>query len=146
MIATVGNRHDLDRTRAALLSIPSDVSRHEWLVIASAPTYDPQACRTAWSGFGRGTTLSGAAVSGVAAEPGVLIVRADPPATREPRYKLLGSADLHALPSLAWRVRGVLPAGLATGSAAARPACCNRGKQCSRPLKGAALAIRMLMI
>ncbi len=132
MIATVGNRHDLSRTRAALLSIPSDVSRHEWLVIgnaaqaagldladfdrwsASAPTYDPQACRTAWSGFGRGTTLFGAAVSGVAAEPGVLIVRADPPATREPRYKLLGSADLHALPSLAWRVRGVLPAvGLA---------------------------------
>jgi len=32
----------------------------------------------------------------------------------EPRYKLLGSADLHALPPLQWRVCGVLPAvGLA---------------------------------
>ena len=31
-----------------------------------------------------------------------------------PRYKLLGSADLAAMPALAWRVRGVLPAvGLA---------------------------------
>lgn len=32
----------------------------------------------------------------------------------EPRYKLLGSADLAAMPALAWRIRGVLPAkGLA---------------------------------
>lgn len=36
------------------------------------------------------------------------------PAKPEPRYKLLGAADLRALPPLAWRVRGVLPAeGLA---------------------------------
>lgn len=36
------------------------------------------------------------------------------PPIPEPRYKLLGSADLDALPPLAWRVRGVLPAvGLA---------------------------------
>ncbi len=31
-------------------------------------------------------------------------------AATAPRYKLLGSADLRALPPLAWRVRGVLPA------------------------------------
>ena len=36
------------------------------------------------------------------------------PPKPEPRYKLLGSAELHALPPLAWCVRGVLPAvGLA---------------------------------
>lgn len=36
------------------------------------------------------------------------------PAKPEPRFKLLGSADLHALPPLQYRVRGVLPAqGLA---------------------------------
>lgn len=36
------------------------------------------------------------------------------PARPEPRYRLLGAADLRALPPLAWRVRGVLPAqGLA---------------------------------
>ena len=32
------------------------------------------------------------------------------PLAPEQRFKLLGSADLHALPPLAWRVRGVLPA------------------------------------
>ena len=32
------------------------------------------------------------------------------PLAPEQHFKLLGSADLHALPPLAWRVRGVLPA------------------------------------
>ncbi|WP_240523418.1 AAA family ATPase [Polaromonas sp. AER18D-145] len=42
-----------------------------------------------------------------------VLLSSEPPKP-EPRYKLLGSADLHALPPLAWRVRGVLPAeGLA---------------------------------
>ena len=37
------------------------------------------------------------------------------PRAPEQRFKLLGSADLHALPPLVWRVRGVLPAhGLAS--------------------------------
>ena len=37
------------------------------------------------------------------------------PLAPEQRFKLLGSADLHALPPLSWRVRGVLPAhGLAS--------------------------------
>ena len=40
----------------------------------------------------------------------VLLSRATEPAKPEPRFKLLGSADLRALPPLAWRVRGVLPA------------------------------------
>lgn len=45
------------------------------------------------------------------AEGGDVLESATEPATR---YKLLGSADLHALPPLAWCVRGVLPAvGLA---------------------------------
>lgn len=39
-----------------------------------------------------------------------LLESATMPPTPEPRYKLLGSADLHALPPLKWRVRGVLPA------------------------------------
>jgi putative DNA primase/helicase len=44
----------------------------------------------------------------------VLLSSASEPPKPEPRYKLLGSADLAALPPLAWRVRGVLPAvGLA---------------------------------
>lgn len=44
----------------------------------------------------------------------VLLSSACEPPKPEPRYKLLGSADLHALPPLQWRVRGVLPAeGLA---------------------------------
>ena len=44
----------------------------------------------------------------------VLLSSASEPPKPEPRYKLLGSADLHALPPLQWRVRGVLPAdGLA---------------------------------
>ena len=43
-----------------------------------------------------------------------LLTNASNPPKPEPRYKLLGSAELHALPPLAWRVRGVLPAvGLA---------------------------------
>jgi putative DNA primase/helicase len=43
-----------------------------------------------------------------------LIQAATEPPKPAPRYKLLGSADLHALPPLKWRVRGVLPAdGLA---------------------------------
>lgn len=45
----------------------------------------------------------------------VLLSGACEPPKPEPRYRLLGSADLHALPPLAWRVRGVLPAqGLAS--------------------------------
>ncbi|MBX9715268.1 MAG: AAA family ATPase, partial [Burkholderiaceae bacterium] len=40
----------------------------------------------------------------------VLLSNAREPSKPEPRFKLLGSADLHALPPLAWRVRGVLPA------------------------------------
>jgi hypothetical protein len=40
----------------------------------------------------------------------VLLSRATEPAKPEPRFKLLGSADLRALPPLQWRVRGVLPA------------------------------------
>ncbi|HJV75181.1 MAG TPA: AAA family ATPase [Noviherbaspirillum sp.] len=32
------------------------------------------------------------------------------PPKPEPRFKLLGSAELHALPPLQWRIRGVLPA------------------------------------
>lgn len=40
----------------------------------------------------------------------VLLSNAREPLKPEPRFKLLGSADLHALPPLAWRVRGVLPA------------------------------------
>ena len=44
----------------------------------------------------------------------VLLSRASEPPPPEPRYRLLTGADLHALPPLAWRVRGVLPAeGLA---------------------------------
>lgn len=44
----------------------------------------------------------------------LLLEAATEPPKPEPRYKLLGSADLHALPPLEWRVRGVLPAvGLA---------------------------------
>jgi hypothetical protein len=43
-----------------------------------------------------------------------LLERAKVPAKPVPRYKLLGADDLRNLPSLAWRVRGVLPAvGLA---------------------------------
>ena len=43
-----------------------------------------------------------------------MLEAASAPPMPEPRYKLLGSADLDALPPLAWRVRGVLPAvGLA---------------------------------
>jgi hypothetical protein len=43
-----------------------------------------------------------------------LLEAATEPPKPAPRYKLLGSADLHALPPLQWRVRGVLPAdGLA---------------------------------
>lgn len=43
-----------------------------------------------------------------------LLERARAPAPPEPRYKLLTGDDLHDLPPLAWRVRGVLPAvGLA---------------------------------
>ena len=40
----------------------------------------------------------------------VLLSGASEPVKPEPRFKLLGSADLQALPPLAWRVRGVLPA------------------------------------
>ena len=40
----------------------------------------------------------------------VLLSRASEPAKPEPRFKLLGRDDLHALPPLEWRVRGVLPA------------------------------------
>jgi putative DNA primase/helicase len=44
----------------------------------------------------------------------LLLEAATEPPKPAPRYKLLGSADLHALPPLAWCVRGVLPAkGLA---------------------------------
>lgn len=43
-----------------------------------------------------------------------LLEDATEPPKPEPRYKLLGSADLAALPPLKWRIRGVLPAdGLA---------------------------------
>ena len=43
-----------------------------------------------------------------------LLLSASEPPKPEPRYKLLNSADLAALPPLQWRVRGVLPAvGLA---------------------------------
>lgn len=45
----------------------------------------------------------------------VLLSSASEPARPEPRFKLLRSADLHALPPLEWRIRGVLPAhGLAS--------------------------------
>ena len=40
----------------------------------------------------------------------VLLSRASEPPKPEPRYRLLNPADLQALPPLAWRVRGVLPA------------------------------------
>ena len=40
----------------------------------------------------------------------VLLSRATEPAKPEPRFKLLSSADLRALPPLQWRVLGVLPA------------------------------------
>jgi putative DNA primase/helicase len=40
----------------------------------------------------------------------VLLANASAPPKPEPRFKLLTSADLHALPPLAWRIRGVLPA------------------------------------
>lgn len=39
-----------------------------------------------------------------------LLERTKEPPKPERRFKLLGSADLHALPPLQWRVRGVLPA------------------------------------
>ena len=43
-----------------------------------------------------------------------LLEAAATPPKSEPRYKLLGSADIATLPALEWRVRGVLPAtGLA---------------------------------
>jgi len=38
-----------------------------------------------------------------------LLDAAAAPPKPEPRYRLLSGADLHALPPLAWRVRGVLP-------------------------------------
>ena len=45
----------------------------------------------------------------------VLLSRASEPPKPEPRFKLLGGADLQALPPLAWRIRGVLPTqGLAS--------------------------------
>ena len=45
----------------------------------------------------------------------VLLSSASEPAKPAPRFKLLNSADLHALPPLTWRIRGVLPArGLAS--------------------------------
>lgn len=40
-----------------------------------------------------------------------LLESATEPPKPEPRYKLLNSADLAALPPLQWRIRGVLPAG-----------------------------------
>lgn len=40
----------------------------------------------------------------------VLLSAASEPPQPEPRYRLLNPADLQALPPLAWRVRGVLPA------------------------------------
>jgi hypothetical protein len=40
----------------------------------------------------------------------VLLASAIEPPKPEPRFKLLGSADLQALPPLTWRVHGVLPA------------------------------------
>ena len=40
----------------------------------------------------------------------VLLAGAIEPAKPEPRFKLLTGADIEALPPLAWRVRGVLPA------------------------------------
>jgi putative DNA primase/helicase len=40
----------------------------------------------------------------------VLLSSASAPPKPELRFKLLTSADLHALPPLAWRIRGVLPA------------------------------------
>ena len=44
----------------------------------------------------------------------VLLSAPQAPALPVPRYRVLGSADLHELPPLAWRVRGVFPAqGLA---------------------------------
>lgn len=44
-----------------------------------------------------------------------LLSNAKEPPAPEPRYKLLTSADLRALPPLAWRIRGVMPAeGLAS--------------------------------
>ena len=44
----------------------------------------------------------------------VLLSRASEPAAPEHRFKLLGRDDVHSLPPLSWRVRGVLPAvGLA---------------------------------
>ncbi len=44
-----------------------------------------------------------------------LLLTAKEPPEPEPRYKLLGATDLHNLPPLAWRIRGVLPAsGLAS--------------------------------
>ena len=44
----------------------------------------------------------------------LLLQSASEPPKPEPRYKLLNSADIAAMPPLAWRVRGVLPAvGLA---------------------------------
>nr|WP_326527941.1 AAA family ATPase [Rhodoferax sp.] len=44
----------------------------------------------------------------------LLLESATEPSKPEPRYKLLSGADIAALPPLAWRVRGVLPAvGLA---------------------------------
>ncbi len=43
-----------------------------------------------------------------------LLESATEPPKSEPRYKLLGSAELAALPALSWRIRGALPAdGLA---------------------------------
>jgi putative DNA primase/helicase len=44
-----------------------------------------------------------------------LLATAKAPPEPEPRYKLLGAAELRDLPPLAWRIRGVLPAaGLAS--------------------------------
>jgi hypothetical protein len=39
-----------------------------------------------------------------------LLERTKTPPKPEPRFKLLGSADIHALPPLRWCIRGVLPA------------------------------------
>ena len=50
-----------------------------------------------------------AAAHGHDALEGLLSAATEPPQP-EPRYRLLNPADLHALPPLAWCVRGVLPA------------------------------------
>lgn len=111
--------NELDQSCAidALQHIPSDLPREEWARIgmtAHAAGLDFGELVTMPEGWAKNsdvnTLMQRDGLEAVAA----LVATAKAPPKPESRFKLLGSAELHALPPLAWRVRGVLPAqGLA---------------------------------